>query len=861
MRKAILSLLVTLLLVQISSPVLASSPASIDIDSHQQTVSADQAIRFTAVVKDNSGNPINEQITWSASSGTIDSDGLFTPGMVGQTIITATSGNVNSTTTVQVTAGWPVGIQSGFNLTEVSIDDTISLNATLVDRAGNPVSGDLTWRCQNGEIDYDNMTWKPDEVGSAVMRIIYLELEIQVVFNVVPGNPTSLEIPFGLTVQSGNTIHIIPVAKDARGNEVGISKAGELTWSSENGSISPSGIYFGGAPGLWNLSVNSTSGAFGSGVIRVLPAQATGLDIEMDVTQARTGSPVTLSAIRTDVLGNSGEVVLPLANWTVPTGSLSMEGDSVVWIPSKIGDWTIGVSDQGFSATMQVNVIQGEVTGIEILLSENVLKSGELVVASISAYDAAGNQRAVDGAWTIASELSAVDQGDWMQLRPGPIGNFTISATWFDNETQLVHEVESIVHVTSGELARIVLPESGTRVPSDGVLELQPIFEDEYGNVIDEVLVTWVIDDIDMTMEIRLAGDRWAPSSIGMHEIRAMSQGVFAITDVEVIAGTARHISTNFDDGIEVASAENVEIEISTLDVHGNVALASDITFEFEDPQGVVSPSSKGDGYWVVTGGQAGEWNLRLTTGSATQDIAVVVSPGQAVRLLADIPEQNPEEGSSMIIRIHAIDQAGNRIEVPPADVTIKCTTGPATHLAGDTYEVSIEQSGQSQSCNAYWDDLVAQRFFDVDAVLFGGGLGDSNTALTMVSIIVFLFIAIMVVLIRRLKGDQDDVDYWEDEYEEYEEDSIAEETYQEEIIEEPEVKSEPVPVVAETTEEQPSESKEDLRARLAAEAKRTGVMQAAPGTEQGKTGWYIDSDGQLTSWLVSESGEWTRMS
>ena len=861
MRKAILSLLVTLLLVQISSPVLASSPASIDIDSHQQTVSADQAIRFTAVVKDNSGNPINEQITWSASSGTIDSDGLFTPGMVGQTIITATSGNVNSTTSVQVTAGWPVGIQSGFNLTEVSIDDTISLNATLVDRAGNPVSGDLTWRCQNGEIDYDNMTWKPDEVGSAVMRIIYLELEIQVVFNVVPGNPTSLEIPFGLTVQSGNTIHIIPVAKDARGNEVGISKAGELTWSSENGSISPSGIYFGGAPGLWNLSVNSTSGAFGSGVIRVLPAQATGLDIEMDVTQARTGSPVTLSAIRTDVLGNSGEVVLPLANWTVPTGSLSMEGDSVVWIPSKIGDWTIGVSDQGFSATMQVNVIQGEVTGIEILLSENVLKSGELVVASISAYDAAGNQRAVDGAWTIASELSAVDQGDWMQLRPGPIGNFTISATWFDNETQLVHEVESIVHVTSGELARIVLPESGTRVPSDGVLELQPIFEDEYGNVIDEVLVTWVIDDIDMTMEIRLAGDRWAPSSIGMHEIRAMSQGVFAITDVEVIAGTARHISTNFDDGIEVASAENVEIEISTLDVHGNVALASDITFEFEDPQGVVSPSSKGDGYWVVTGGQAGEWNLRLTTGSATQDLAVVVSLGQAVRLLADIPEQNPEEGSSMIIRIHAIDQAGNRIEVPPADVTIKCTTGPATHLAGDTYEVSIEQSGQSQSCNAYWDDLVAQRFFDVDAVLFGGGLGDSNTALTMVSIIVFLFIAIMVVLIRRLKGDQDDVDYWEDEYEEYEEDSISEETYQEEIIEEPEVKSEPVPVVAETTEEQPSESKEDLRARLAAEAKRTGVMQAAPGTEQGKTGWYIDSDGQLTSWLVSESGEWTRMS
>ena len=861
MRKTILSLLVSLLLVQFASPVLASTPASIDIDSHQQSVSADQAIRFTAVVKDSSGSPINEPITWSASSGTIDSDGLFTPGAVGQTIITATSGSVNSTTSVQVTTGWPVGIQSGFNVTEVSIDDSIQLNASLVDRAGNPVTGDLTWRCQNGDIDYTNMTWQPNEIGSAIMRIIYLELEIQVTFNVVPGGPSTLEIPYGLTVQSGNTIHIIPVAKDSWGNEVGLSKAGDLTWISENGSISPTGVYFGGAPGVWNISVNSSSGAHGSGVIRVLPAQATGLDIEMDVAQARTGSPVNLSAIRTDVLGNSGEILLPLSNWTVPTGSLSMDGDSVVWIPSKIGDWTIGVSDQGFSATLQVNVIQGEIIGIDVLMSEEILRSGELIVASISAYDAAGNQRAVDGAWNIDSELSAVDQGDWMQLRPGPIGNFTISATWFDNETQLVHEVESLVQVTSGELARIVLPESGTRVPSDGVLELQPIFEDEYGNVIDEVLVTWVVDDIDMTMEIRLAENRWAPSSIGMHEIRAMAQGVFAITDVEVVAGTARHISTDYDEGFEVASAEGVEITISTLDVHGNVALASDIEFEFEDPEGIVSPSSKGEGYWVVTGGLVGEWNLRLTTGSATQDIAVTVTPGQAVRLLAEIPEQNPEEGGSMIMRVYAIDQAGNRIEVPPEDVTIKCTTGSVKHLAGDTYEVSIEQSGQSQSCNAYWNDLVAQRFFDVDAVLFGGGLGDSNTALTMVSIIIFLFIAIMVVLIRRLKGEQDDDGYWDDDYDEYEEDdSISDEAVPYEVESVPgEVSSEPS--TAETTPKDTSESKEDLRARLAAEAKRTGIMQAAPGTEQGKTGWYIDSDGQLTSWLVSESGEWTRMS
>tara|TARA_B110001452_G_scaffold210525_1_gene180934 strand:+ start:48 stop:2585 length:2538 start_codon:yes stop_codon:yes gene_type:complete len=845
-------------MVQISSPVIAATPANITIDNHTQSVSADQAVRFSAVVKDSSGNSINEPVIWSASSGSIDSEGLFTPGKVGQTTISANSGSVNSTTTINVVSGWPIGIKSGFNFTEVSIDDSIELNATLVDRADNPVVGDLTWRCQNGEIEHTNNTWKPDEIGNATMRIIHLELETQVVFSVIPGSPKTLDIPFGLTVQSGNTQHILPIAKDLLGNEVEISKAGILTWTVENGSISPNGLYFGSYPGVWNVSVNSTSGAHGHGVIRVLPAQATGLDIEMDVEQARTGSPVILSSIRTDILGNSGEVILPLSNWTVPTGSLAMDGDSIVWTPSQIGVWTISVSDQGYSATVQVNVTQGAIVGIDFLLSEENLRSGDLIVASISAFDAAGNQRSVNGTWTIDTELGPENQGDWFRLKPGPIGKFSISATWLDNETQTVHNVENTLNITSGELARIVLPESGTRVPSDGVLNLAPIFEDEYGNILDGILVNWVVDNNEMTMEIRLAGGKWAPSSLGMHEIRAMAQGVFAITDIEVIAGTARQITTDHDGGIQVTSGEYIEIEISTLDLHGNVALATDINFQLDDPQGTVVPSSKGDGYWKISGGEVGEWNLRLTTGSATNDLNVTVSPGKAIRIMVEIPEQNPEQGSKMIIRVSAIDQAGNRIEVPNEEIDIQCTVGSAIHLSGDTYEVSIDQSGQSQSCNFYWDDLEAQRFFDANAVLFGGGLGNSDTALTIISIIIFLFISIMLVLIRRMKQDEH-TNRWEIGYGEEEEDIQLVETVQTEV--DVQVEEEVKTVVSTIQNSESAESANELRARLAENAKRTGVMQAAPGTTQGKTGWYIDSGGELTSWLVSESGEWTRMS
>ena len=116
-------------------------------------------------------------------------------------------------------------------------------------------------------------------------------------------------------VQSGTTFHIVPIAKDSQGNEVGLSKVGQLTLEcGKRLHFTDWSILCKCNSGIWNVSVNSSSGASGNGVIRVLPAQATGLSIEIDTQQARTGSPVNLSAIRTDILGNNGEITLPLSN-------------------------------------------------------------------------------------------------------------------------------------------------------------------------------------------------------------------------------------------------------------------------------------------------------------------------------------------------------------------------------------------------------------------------------------------------------------------------------------------------------------------------------------------------------------------
>jgi len=852
--------LIILLLLPTFATVSAAVPASIDIDSPSTELTADGALRLSAVVKDSSGTVIDEAVSWTSSSGSIDSTGLFTPGQSGIVNITATSGGVNQTLQITVTPGWPVSIVSDFTLTEFNIDEVVNLTAHLEDRAGNVISGDVGWRCDSGVINHSANTWTPASVGNHTIRMVWSELETQVNLLIVPGAPVEIIIPFGLVIQSGAHLQIDANAVDSHGNEIGISKAGELTWSTESGTITPQGVFVSTEPGLWVINVTSSSGANGSGTIRVLPAAATGLAIELNSTEIRAGVPVNLTSIRTDVLGNEAPVLLSLSNWTVPSGSLELDGEQVVWTPSRIGSWTIAVTDQGYSTTQVVDVAMGPSVGLVINIDSDEVKSGSSIVASLMAFDAVGNEWSVTGAWDVADELDASDHISWMLLNPGPVGVYSISATWFDNETAIVHETYTDVEVSPGSLARMILPETGTKVPSDGVLELSPIFEDEYGNVLDELHVVWMIDGLDRTMEIEIAGGKWAPSSLGMHEIRAMSQGIFAIVDIEIIPGTARHVVTDVDDGFSVASGTESEISISTLDVHGNQAPAAIVQFIFDDPSGKVTPSPKGDGHWMVSGGVAGEWNLRITAGDATSDVTVTVVPGIPERLIAEIPDEVPEQGTTLILRVYAIDLNGNRIDVEPADTTVDCTVGKASHIGADSWEIEVSESGKSHDCKVLWSGLIAQRFFDADAVLFGGGLGDTNSALTMVTVIVFLFLTIMVVLIRRMRAEDSKGDLWSEDFDEERLEPELDADLQVEEKEAPPVaEPEPEPVVEVAPQQE--ETPEQMRERLAEEAKKTGIMQAAPGTVQGETGWYIDTSGELTSWQVSESGEWTRLS
>ncbi len=82
------------------------TPTTVAINDKRRTVTFGNSTTFTASVFDQYNNKIETAVTWAASKGTIDSNGVFTaPASEGLATITASVGNISDTAFVYCTAG------------------------------------------------------------------------------------------------------------------------------------------------------------------------------------------------------------------------------------------------------------------------------------------------------------------------------------------------------------------------------------------------------------------------------------------------------------------------------------------------------------------------------------------------------------------------------------------------------------------------------------------------------------------------------------------------------------------------------------------------------------------------------------
>ncbi|MGB1632542.1 MAG: hypothetical protein ACPHEN_04010 [Candidatus Poseidoniaceae archaeon] len=836
----------------------AGPPAQIVISTPSTVISSDGVLQMEATLYDALNNVVEGEITWSTSNGTIEDSGLFFPWSAGQVTIRAEHAGFNDTVVVTVQAGFGQSIE--INTTaQPRAKFPFTLQANLIDSHDNPRSGqDVVWTVDGMYVGQGEPSWTPPSLGLYEVVARYDQLEQQVTMEAIAGDPYEFAFPEDLVLRSGEGLQLYPDLLDSFGQKMNNTLAGNKVWTVENGTITPVGYYYASAPGIWNLSVRAGA-VWGNSTIRVVPADASIVEIQITPQEEVyvSGQTYRLDAIRTDSQGYASPVPIPIANWTIDNGILSQVNDEVHWTPGQAGQFSMRVVDSDVPATTNVDVMHGSAQATRLVPSQSSVSAGTQLALVHEAIDSFGNVWQTDANITQSDGVFAsVDIfSSYVSIMPKQMETLRFSADYLD-ESGTLFQAEWSGEIQPGRLAFIELPESGTEVAADSYLDFDPEFKDTYGNTIPYVAVNWTISGVDRTLEIRMADGKWYPTETGEHEIRANADGVFASVRVNVIPGTGTSLVTDGDAGITIEAGVPFDVFVELVDVHGNTAPAENVELLSGDFV-LFEASSSGRGYWQLTGLTSGVYALGIAEGEAEHSIPLTIVPGQPVRVITGMTNETRSQGEVTLITVWAEDSQGNRVEVNPDQTGLSCTSGKATHVKSDTWEIELEEAGSDRSCTVTWNGLISQQFYDVESVLLSGALGSTNTAVSIIIGLLLMIFIVLVVLIRR--GNSKDVEWDDEEFYEVSEDDEERLTGTDDDTLDEDTSETPEEAPAQKLHNEPDLAAE-LRQELATKAGQVGVMQAAPGTSQGETGWYVDASTELQYWNVGSDGSWSRV-
>ena len=841
-------------------PAAASGPpAQVVISTPSTVISSDGVLQMEATLYDALNNVVDGEITWSATNGTIEASGLFFPWSAGQVTIRAEHAGFNDTVVVTVQAGFGQSIEINTSA-QPRAKFPFTLQANLIDSHDNPRPGqDVVWTVDGVYVGQGEPSWTPPSLGLYEVVARFDQLEQRVTMQSIAGDPYEFSFPSDLVLRSGEGMQLYPDLLDSFGQKMNNTLAGNKVWTVENGTITPVGYYYASATGIWNLSVRAGS-VWGNSTIRVVPADASIVAIQITPEEETyvSGEVYRLDAVRTDSQGYSSPVPIPIGNWTVGNGILSQVGEEVHWTPGQAGQFMLHVVDSDVPASMNVDVMHGSTDATRLVPSQSSVTAGTQLALVHEAIDSFGNVWQVDAniSQTEGSFASVEIFSSYVSVMPKEMETIGFEADYIDPNSGVTFQSRWSNDVEPGRLAFIGLPESGTEVAADSFLDFNPQFTDAYGNSIAHVAVNWTISGVDRTLEIRMADGKWYPTQVGEHEVRANADGVFASVRINVIPGTGTTLLTDSDDGLTIQAGVPFDLFVELVDVHGNTAPAENVELmggEFV----ALEASSSGRGFWQLTGLTSGTYELELSEGEAEHSIPLTIVPGQAVRVITGMGNETRSQGEVTLITVWAEDSQGNRVEVNPDQTSLSCTSGKATHIKSDTWEIELEEAGSDRSCTVTWNGLISQQFYDVESVLLGGTLGSTNTAVSIIIALLLLIFVVLVVLIRKgnAKGEEwDEEEFYE--VSEEDEDRLVEDANNSVELD---VDAPEATTAVESLNSEP-QLEDALRQELATKAGQVGVMQAAPGTQQGETGWYVDASTELQYWNVGSDGSWTRV-
>jgi uncharacterized protein YjdB len=332
-----------------SATITVSAPTvtSITVTPPTASILAGATQQFSATVQ---GTVANKSIAWSASSGTINSAGVFTAGAsAGTATITVTSladPTKTATATVTVTTPSVNSITISPSTATITTGATQQFTASVTGSVSNKA---ITWSTSAGTITAGGLLTAPATGGNVTVTATSVADGTKSASAIVAVNAQTVT---SVTV-SPTTASILTLATQQFSATVqGTVTDKSVTWSASNGAISPAGLFTAGGSAL-TTTITATSNAdkskSASATVSISLPIVTSISITPATTSVNTGGKLTFAATV------KGTVTDTAVTWSAAKGTINSSG-AYVAPSSATTDTVIATSNADNSKTATATI-------------------------------------------------------------------------------------------------------------------------------------------------------------------------------------------------------------------------------------------------------------------------------------------------------------------------------------------------------------------------------------------------------------------------------------------------------------------------------------------------------------------------
>lgn len=456
------------------------------------TLPADQSRIFNATMYNSDGIPLGGTPDWSVSEGSISpqggSEAIYYPNLIGNHTVWACAGDVTSSVQVIVTLGATQSINLSGNKVNLSADEVVQLTVTEYDIRSN--SGTMfvpssDWTIPDGSSIHvqpgQAAIWTPGPIGVQTISVTTSGFTSSWEVNVSRGMGVDLVVNADRTVlTSDESVDLTMSIADIRGNLLEVDGNWSTlapqanAWISRNGSQA---TFDGTLVGNWTVRAEYNGPESGNVnmsdelVLDVRVGRISLVSIDGHDSNLETGEVLQLNPIATDLDGN----IIPDAtfNWSVDgvSGDDSIDVGNNTFTPSTEGQHNIQVESGGRPSSIRVQVGWSEPIDINVTTTDGdwyltVVTGGSLPL-HVEGLDVMGDWHPYNPTWEVDENFGSIEvsggDGDYIYNAEGV--NWTQLHAFADG-----NEYTILVYVTPGPLDHLEVYISDSGVQGESVL-------------------------------------------------------------------------------------------------------------------------------------------------------------------------------------------------------------------------------------------------------------------------------------------------------------------------------------------------------------------------------------------------------